>query len=80
MKTFFKNPKKPILRPFRPFFPKFGQNWIFLEKKALSVFEYCNYLPSCQKSEETNVPFLKNADLMDGLTERRKDKQATMIL
>ena len=48
---------------FGPFwaksFPKFGQNWIFLEKRALSVFKYSNYLPPCKKLEKTNEPFLR---------------------
>ena len=43
--------------PFWVFFPNFGQKWIFLEKKALSVFKYSNYLPSCRKSETTDDPF-----------------------
>ena len=39
------------------FWPKFWQNWIFLEKKALSAYRYSNYLTLCQKSEKTIVPF-----------------------
>ena len=54
---------------FGPFSPKFGQKCIFLEKKALSVFRYSNYLPSCQKSETTIEPFLrKTNELTDGKT------------
>ena len=30
---------------FRPFLPNFGKKWIFLEKRALSVFKHSNYLP-----------------------------------
>ena len=39
--------------------PKFGQKWIFLEKRALSGFQYSNYLPLCLKSEKPNEPFLR---------------------
>ena len=35
---------------FEPFLPKFGQKWIFLAKRALSVFNYSNYLPSSCKN------------------------------
>ena len=55
--NFSKNPKNYILGPFWAFLPKFWQKWIFLEKRAVSVFKYFNYLPLCQKSEKTNDPF-----------------------
>ena len=45
--NFSKNKKKLFWAHFGPILPKFGQKWIFLEKRALSVFSYCNYLPSC---------------------------------
>ena len=47
---FLKNPKKPL--------PKFWQKWVFLEKRALSVFKYFNYLLLRQNSGKTNEPFL----------------------
>ena len=31
----------------------------FLEKRALSVLKYPNYLPSLQKIRKTNQPFLR---------------------
>ena len=37
---------------------KLGEKYVFLEKKALTVFKYSNYLSRCKKSEETNNPFL----------------------
>ena len=49
-KIFQKIPKSILLVPFWA-----KQN--FLEKRALSVFRYSNYLPSCQKSEKTNEQF-----------------------
>ena len=57
MTTFFKKSKKPFLQPFWTLLP-IGQKWIFLEKRALSVFIYSNYQPSCQKTEKHNEPFL----------------------
>ena len=38
---------------FGAIFPKFGKKRIFLEKRALSVFKYSNYL-----TEKTKEPFL----------------------
>ena len=52
----------------------------FPGKKALSVFKYSNYLPSCQKSEKTNAISEEDAELTDGWTNRWKDRQTTMIL
>ena len=40
--------------PFWALFPKFGRKRISLEKRALSVFKYFNYLPSCKNSEKAN--------------------------
>lgn len=51
-KIFRKIQRHPILRPFWSFLPKFGQKWMLLEKKAVSVFRYSNYLPSWPKSEK----------------------------
>ena len=59
MPNFFKKSKNPLWGLFGPFIPKFGQKWIFLETRALSVFQYSNYLPLCKKSEHTNDPFLR---------------------
>ena len=43
------------------------------------VFTYSNYLPSCQKSEKTNEPFLrKMLELMDGRADEQR--QTTVIL
>ena len=44
---------------FGPLYRKSGQKWIFLEKRALSVFKYSNYLPPGQKSVKTDEPFLR---------------------
>ena len=41
------------------FWSNFGQKWIFLERRALSVFRYSNYLSLCQKSEKTLEQFLR---------------------
>ena len=57
--NFSKNPKHPILGPFGALLPNLGQKWIFLEKRALSVFQYSNYLLLRQKSEKPNEPFLR---------------------
>ena len=43
----------------------------FPGKKALSVFKYSNYLPSCPKSEKTNMIFLRKMLTMDRQTEGR---------
>ena len=67
--NFSKNPKTPILGPFWDFVPKFGKKWIVLEKWALSVFQYSNYLPLCQKLGKPNEPFLRK--LMDGHTKHQ---------
>ena len=56
---------------FELFFHKFGQKWIFLEKRALSVFKYSNYLPSCKnykKLMKTNAStFIKNATIHENI-------------
>ena len=44
-KNFQKIQKTIFWGHFGPFLPKFGQKWIFLEKRALSVFKYSDYLP-----------------------------------
>ena len=44
----------------------------FLEKGALSVFKYSNYLPPCQKSEKSIEPFLRT---MPNRQHRRTDRQ-----
>ena len=48
-KNFQKNKKNLFWSHSGPFLPKFGQKWIFLEKKVLSVFQYLNYLPFLRK-------------------------------
>ena len=52
----------------------------FGKKKALSVFKYCNFLPSHHKSEnKTNEPFLRKTSSWrtdrQTLTERQRDRQ-----
>ena len=42
---------------FGPCLRLFAQIW--REKRALSVFQYSNYLPLCQKLEKPNEPFLR---------------------
>ena len=44
-----------------PFCQNFGNFFFFffVEKWALSVFRFSSYLPSWQKSENTNPPFLR---------------------
>ena len=51
--------------------PKFGQKWIFLEKRTLSVFEYSNHLLLRKKSEKTNDPFLRK--MPNWQTDRKTD-------
>ena len=57
---FFEKPKNPYFGAILgAFCPNLGQKWIFLEKRTLSVFQYSNYLPLCQKSGKPNEPFLR---------------------
>ena len=51
-KIFQKIPKTVFLGYFGPFLQKFGQNLIILEKRALSVFKYSNYLPLCENQKK----------------------------
>ena len=62
--NFWKNLQNPILGPFWSLLPKCGSKMNFSGKRALSVFQYLNYLPLCQKSEKPNEPFLRK--LLDG--------------
>ena len=54
---------------FWPFFSKFGQKWIFLENRALSVFKYSNHLRLRKNTEKTNDPFLRK--ISNWLTDRQ---------
>ena len=58
----------------------FAQIWVKMNsprKKALSVFKYSNYLPLCNKSEKTIMPFLRKMLnwWMDGKADGRTDRQ-----
>ena len=67
---FFKKSIKPYFWGHSgPSLPKFGQKWIFLEKRALPVFQYSNYLPLCQKPVKPNEPFLRK--LLKGHTKNQ---------
>ena len=48
----FKKSKRPYFGPFWALFPQIWVKMNFPGKKALSVFMYSNYLPSCKKSEK----------------------------
>ena len=66
----FKKSKKPYCGAILgPFFPKFGQKWIFLKKRQ-PFFKYSNYQLSCKKSEKTNKTFLRKIP-----TDRWTDRQ-----
>ena len=67
--NFSKNPKNPVLGSFWALLPKFGPKMNFPGKRALSVFQYSNYLPLCQKSEKPNEPFLRK--LLEGHTKNQ---------
>ena len=61
-------------------FAFFAQIWAkmnFPRKKPLSVFKYSNYLPLCNKSGKTIMPFLRKILnwWMDGKADRRTDRQ-----
>ena len=56
-KIFQKIKKSKFCGHFGQFLPKFGEKWIFLEKRALLVFKYSNYVPCCKNSEKSNNPF-----------------------
>ena len=62
------------------FFTQIWEKLNFPGKKALSVFKYSNYIPSCQISEKTISMSEENAELTDGLPDRGKDGQTTTIL
>ena len=63
--NFSKNPKSLILGQFGALSAQtLTKNEFSWKKRALSVFQYLNYLPLCQKSEKSNDPFLRK--LLDG--------------
>ena len=66
---FSKYPKNPILGPFLAFLLKLGPKTNFPGIRALSVFQYLNYLPLCQKSEKPKKPFLRR--LLEGHTKNQ---------
>ena len=73
-KVFPKKSKKTYFRAILgPFFPNLSKNE-FSAKRALSVFKYSSYLPSCKKSEKTNELFLRKTQT-DGRMDRRPDRQ-----
>ena len=65
---------------FGPFLVKFGQKGIFLEKRALSLLKYSNYLPSCKKSEKKLVTHAWDKCQTDKATDRQIDRQIRVIL
>ena len=73
MTKFFKKSQKPyfgpIMGPFGPLCPNLDRKWIFLEKRALTVFQYSNYLSLCQKSEKPKESFLRK--LLNGHTKNQ---------
>ena len=52
VKMFSKNLKSLFWGHFKKVLPKFGQKWIFLEKRAVSIFKYFKYVSSYLKSEK----------------------------
>ena len=83
-KMFQKIQKNLFRGHFGPFLPKFGQKWIFQEKWVLSDLRYYNYLPLRQKSEKTNLSFVRKMQnsRMDRWTNTmpERDGQTTVIL
>ena len=73
MTKFFKKSQKPyfgpIMGPFGPIMPKFGPKMNFPRKRALTVFQYSNYLSLCQKSEKPKESFLRK--LLNGHTKNQ---------
>ena len=67
--NFSKHPKSPILGPYWAFLAQIWTKMNFSAKRALSVFQYLNYLPLCQKSQKPNEPFLRK--LLDGHTKNQ---------
>ena len=63
-KNFSKNQKKHLLEPFWVLFEQIRAKNEFPGKRTLSVFQYSNFLPLCQKSGKPNEPFLRK--LLDG--------------
>ena len=58
---FFKEiPKTLFWAHFGLFCPNWGQEWIFQEKRPLSVFQYSNYLPLCQNQKNLMSHSWKN--------------------
>ena len=72
--NFSKNPKKLFWGQFGSFLLRFGQKWIFAEKRALTLFKYSNYSPSCQKSEKTIESFVRK------MLNWQMDRQTTVVL
>ena len=55
---------------------KFGQK---INSRGKEGFKYSNYLPSCQKSEKTNEPFLKKMlELMHGWADGQRQTTVTL--
>ena len=73
-KTYQKIKKKIILGPT---WAVLAQSWSKINfKRALPVFKYSNYLPSCQNSEKKLMSHPeKNAELMDRHTDGQIDGQ-----
>ena len=63
---FFKKSQKPYFGPILCLFVQIEAKNEFSWKKGLSVFQYLNYIPLCQKSEKPNEPFMRK--LLEGRT------------
>ena len=60
MKSFFQKTLKILIWAHSGHFcPNWGKKRIFEEKRVMPLFQYSNYLPLCQKSENNNESFLR---------------------
>ena len=77
MTKFFQKIKKTYFGAnLYPFSPSLGKNEFFWKKK--DSVKYSNYLPSGQKSEKTNEPFLRK--MLNWQMDRQADGQTMVIL
>ena len=79
MAKFFKNSKKPYFGAMWPFWAKFGQKWIFLEKRLCQFLNIPSIYHHAKNQQKLICLPKKNAELTDGWKDRYNDGRLSIL-